>query len=542
MAAVVLTAVVLTAAALTAPSATGQVLVDNIGSEFFVGFMPNEHEDKTTTELLITADAATDVTIQYPAIDPTFETTVTVMPGAITLVDLGADPAFSWTPGAVDSNVVRVSAPTDFTLYATNRQDASTDVAVALPVDALGQSYIVHSYHQYYEYGSFAVVAVHDNTTVTITPAVDIVGGYPADTPFDITLNRGEAFLGQTLGKETSNENDDLTGTTISADKPVQVSEGHVCAAVPSPTGSCDHLFEFAQPVSGWTSTAVAAPVPDRPIGTYYRVLAAYDGTNVTRNDTTLATLNTGEFYDTALLKGPQVFEADGPISVVQFISTIYNTSGDPSMVYVLDPAQYLHEYTFATIGDAQFGADYVTIIAENADISAGAILLDGAAVPSADFTAIAGTDYAWATVEITDGTHTTESIEPHGVTIMGYDPFDTYLYNGGLQFYAPEDMSVAPSPNRVFELGSNYPNPFGRVTRIPFSLNEAAHVRLDVYDIRGRRVATLIDQVLPPGEHAIDWSGRTGTGQSASAGVYLYRLRAGSAASAGSMVLVRNK
>ena len=80
-----------------------------------------------------------------------------------------------------------------------------------------------------------------------------------------------------------------------------------------------------------------------------------------------------------------------------------------------------------------------------------------------------------------------------------------------------------------AFALHQNVPNPFAGTTTIRFDLPQAEHVRLEIFDLAGRRVATLASGSFPAGSHAVEW-GRGGQGQLAvQPGVYLYRLDAGS-------------
>jgi hypothetical protein len=75
--------------------------------------------------------------------------------------------------------------------------------------------------------------------------------------------------------------------------------------------------------------------------------------------------------------------------------------------------------------------------------------------------------------------------------------------------------------------LEANYPNPFNGQTVIPFALPTAADVRIDVFDLLGQRVRTLVDGSLSAGLHQVRWDGRGDGGMSVAAGVYFYRLRA---------------
>ena len=79
-------------------------------------------------------------------------------------------------------------------------------------------------------------------------------------------------------------------------------------------------------------------------------------------------------------------------------------------------------------------------------------------------------------------------------------------------------------SDPKAFALEANYPNPFNPETRIAFTLPETGPVKLVVYDVVGRKVDTLVDDVLSAGRHEVTW--HVGTLPS---GVYLYRITAGS-------------
>lgn len=78
------------------------------------------------------------------------------------------------------------------------------------------------------------------------------------------------------------------------------------------------------------------------------------------------------------------------------------------------------------------------------------------------------------------------------------------------------------------FALGQNYPNPFNPATIIPYQLPATAQVRLEVFNVLGQRVATLVDEERPAGFHAVAWDATNAAGQAVAAGVYMYRLTAG--------------
>jgi len=75
--------------------------------------------------------------------------------------------------------------------------------------------------------------------------------------------------------------------------------------------------------------------------------------------------------------------------------------------------------------------------------------------------------------------------------------------------------------------LDENYPNPFNPTTQISYSLPNDAYVQLDIFNIRGQKVKTLVDQRQTAGVHDIVWDGTDNTGRSVSSGIYFYRLQA---------------
>ena len=89
------------------------------------------------------------------------------------------------------------------------------------------------------------------------------------------------------------------------------------------------------------------------------------------------------------------------------------------------------------------------------------------------------------------------------------------------------------------FALGQNYPNPFNPSTIIPYQLPTSAHVRLEVFNMLGQRLATLVDGERSAGMHTAQWDATDAAGRAVGAGVYIYRLSSGGMSMSGRMVLV---
>ncbi|MDZ7371669.1 MAG: DUF3160 domain-containing protein [candidate division KSB1 bacterium] len=125
----------------------------------------------------------------------------------------------------------------------------------------------------------------------------------------------------------------------------------------------------------------------------------------------------------------------------------------------------------------------------------------------------------AWSavvpTLNLTPGTAFIH-IEKHG---SGQRLF----YRSHLQIAPSTAVKADPSP-LGFQLVQNYPNPFNGNTIFLLSLSEQSQVRFELFDLRGRFIAILVDQVLPSGVHRIVWDGRDRQGRIVPNGVYLCR------------------
>ena len=131
---------------------------------------------------------------------------------------------------------------------------------------------------------------------------------------------------------------------------------------------------------------------------------------------------------------------------------------------------------------------------------------------------------------------------EGSGDAIAGATRFDPWLGQGTIPTRAGDDDGAPDGDGRVepelpvaFGLAQNYPNPFNPSTQISFSIPEQAHVRLAVYDLLGREIAVLVDQVREPGSYQAGFDA-----PGLSSGIYLYRLDAGGFAFTRRMTLVK--
>ncbi|MCB1184215.1 trypsin-like peptidase domain-containing protein [bacterium] len=122
----------------------------------------------------------------------------------------------------------------------------------------------------------------------------------------------------------------------------------------------------------------------------------------------------------------------------------------------------------------------------------------------------------------------------------------DSSWYYGGWNI---DDIEIWGLPNPVSaandlpasRLGvDSYPNPFNPMTRIRFNLAQAGHATIQVFDLQGRHVRTLVDGAQPAGPGEVVWDGTDGEGRKVSSGVYFARVASGGQAADHKMVLLK--
>jgi len=98
------------------------------------------------------------------------------------------------------------------------------------------------------------------------------------------------------------------------------------------------------------------------------------------------------------------------------------------------------------------------------------------------------------------------------------------------------QDHELPPST----VLYQNYPNPFNPTTRIKYYINEDCHVELAIYDVLGRKVVSLVDELQVFGEYIVNWDARSLSGNQVSSGIYFYRLQTDDFTETRKMILLR--
>ena len=103
-----------------------------------------------------------------------------------------------------------------------------------------------------------------------------------------------------------------------------------------------------------------------------------------------------------------------------------------------------------------------------------------------------------------------------------------------------PGITSIAEESQQPYLISTNYPNPFNASTTITFSLPESVQTSIRIYNSTGQLLRTLFDGRLEAGINNILWDSKDENGMVISSGLYFYRIKSGSSAISGKMLLLK--
>ena len=171
----------------------------------------------------------------------------------------------------IESKGIEINSTKDIAVFSLNHRQYIADGYLALPTNALGTVYIVASYQPTSYTANFGIISVNDETNIRITlntrGTVTYRGiSYSKGSSFSITLDKLETFH--------MSHSYDLSGTIITASKPVSVISGDKCTHIG--VGACDMLTAFLLPVRNWGQEFVVATTGsmNKHVGDIFRVFA----------------------------------------------------------------------------------------------------------------------------------------------------------------------------------------------------------------------------------------------------------------------------
>ncbi|MCA9621393.1 MAG: IgGFc-binding protein, partial [Myxococcales bacterium] len=409
-------------------------------------------------------------------------TTVSVAPGQLEQVilptrelDCGVAPNQYASPGTcLSSRAFRISSSAPIVVYQFNvfANAFSNDASLLLPTNALGQSYRAINWQAGHfvdplntgiiDRSYITIVGVEEDTQVVVKPSWRTVGNPPIPPaqpgePITVTLGPFDVLNLETDQAIDLNEAmqpgvADLTGTTVSATKPVAVFSGVESTQAPGgvdiPTYSgwmdetccLDHLEEQLFPLESIGKRFVLTRSPVRSTGSYKEpdVLRFVGAAEVAQVTTTLPppfdnfTIQPGQVLDT-WTDEDIVVTSDNPVLIGQLLVAQGYVDGalkgDPSLTVLPPVEQYRTEYVILTPGG--WTENWVVIAME----ATAQVTLDGASVGSCivgDPVNLDGVDYAVRRCQVNEGAHALSGDKPFGITAYGYGSAGSYAFAGG--------------------------------------------------------------------------------------------------------------
>ncbi len=323
--------------------------------------------------------------------------------------------------------IVKTTQPINLTYYLI--QDAASESSQIFPDDVIGTDYLVTGWGLWNDVeennrNQIVVIANENGTGVTITPKVDCIGGYPANVPVNITLNRGELFIlkADTTGIPITSS---LSNSFVRSSKPVSVMVASTCSYVPLGQQACNPIVDHILPTSLAADTIFYVTPPSAP---------KHDSRVIFVSETPqfYVVTSSGLVYQTTTgrivltITNPDVFILSAP-AICHLLTAGYENywESDPAMAPVL-PTRNWQDTLLWLAPSAGFITNYVSLVYRTAD--ADKILLDQAPITIYPTQQLGGTQYSILTAMMTVGEHTITSPSPVLSMISGFTVAEAML------------------------------------------------------------------------------------------------------------------
>jgi len=432
------------------------------GTEFWLSFMEFHSPTNKQFSVTATSDVATNGRI-YIGGSAVPAYTFAVPAGGSSTTQLTVATVEPLGSEVVDTKGIRIETDDPVNLYALAYHQFSSDATLVYPTSTLDDDYYVVCYTpnstqtgNQRRNSQLVVAATQDNTVVTITPSVITTGLRPAGVPFNVTLNAGEVYQVQSANM-TGNAfsaptvpagQGDLTGSRVQSDKPVAVFGGNYRTIIPNIATCCwDNLYQQIPPNSSLGTEYITIPFLTRSWD-IFRIVAPEDNTQVTIDGAPIPIMNAGDFYefDTQGNNNPRLIQSDKAVSVTQYSTSGQNdlpnpAPADPFMITLSPTVQMIDDITFEAFNSTVISSYYLNVLTKTANVPN--VILDGNPV-GGSFSPVAGTQYSYAQIPITQGTH---NINSGGANfgflayIYGYGNAESYGYSAGTNLQTVLDI-----------------------------------------------------------------------------------------------------
>jgi len=490
-----------------------------MGKEFWVAIPQNEVANSGIqtrgVEIVVTSPFTTDVTLEIPEagyirtkkVEAFKQTTFSSEDNEVTY---GMEVTESET---VTKKGIKLSADKPFFAWVINSKQYSADGYMAIPTAHLGKEYHHSSFYDDYNNtqwdrnkrrgGGFIVVGTEPATSVTINLAgfalagQTVMGKKPGDR-ITVTLNEGETYM--VRGDGSTSGQFDLTGTKITANKPIGVISFHMRTKLPNilqQSLSMDNLCEMMAPVNTWGKSFNSVQFDRKQVGNrkglgdYFRIINNQSQTKFTcefysivsyeKAGTRAFTINNANSFaeldpisdipnnnTKTSIHGMATWTTDKPIQLLQYAFS--NTwDGDskwgPVMMIVPPIEQYVRNFVLSTPQKSGFQEHQLTLIAQGDPSDPESKLLRTIKVNGNDLwrsypaimqNRIPNTDFYWVRLNLTTGAHTIQSNTLLTGYLIGFDSYSAYGYPAVHGFNQLTNMdTAAPVITKVMSCGN---------------------------------------------------------------------------------------
>ena len=394
--------------------------------------------------------------------------------------------------GSVKSDkTILIESDYKISVYAIHLEDYTTDGYLAIPVENLGNQYVVATYQRTGSGWStlFAIFATVDSTVVTVQltngTTFEGIDYFRGDT---LRLELNEYEVVQILSNAASL---DLTGSIVNSNNPIVLINGHQCAF--SPGSFCDVILEQSIPVNSWGNKHFYSNPPHVSDYSLFRVVSYYNNTVVTLNESDTVVLGTGEVWEDNLY-GNGIITTNKPSLLVQILIRINGSIVDPSLIQVPSESQFTPYLGFTTpthSGENIYGfINYVNIIVKSDErdtirLNDEQIITNTNTLPSlVNESIITDSDYTLLIVELPRIealyfiTQERNDSSPMSAIVYGYERDETYGYAAGISLPSSQRF-VTIQPFYVRQLG-------GQILRIDLPC-QSGSIIIDVVLIKCR-------------------------------------------------------
>lgn len=428
----------------------------NKGKEFWVGYgyhqamVDANNNNLQNLILYFTADVNATVKVEIPGVG--WSRTYAVAANSVTESDpmpkTGAQDSRLFTEGIFNRGI-HITSDKPIVAYAHIYNQNVSGATLLFPVNTLGQDYYSLNFKQRSnspQSNSWAyVIATEDSTAVEITPSANTLTK-SANTPFIVTLNKGEIF--NLMGTVSANTGVDLTGTRIRSVnlgnggcKRIAVfsGSGRVAITCANPTSS-DNLIQQVFPQNAWGKQYLTVPTEKLKYN-YFRIAVSNPAT-VVRINGVPATGLINNFYYEFLTNEPQNITADEPVMVAQYITSTNfanggptcgntnNNNGDPEMIYLSPIEQTIDKITLNSTNYNSITSHYINVIIKT--IATSKFTLDGTNRASSFIPHPKDPLFSYAIFNVVSGRHTLKADSGFNAIAYGYGNFESYGYNAG--------------------------------------------------------------------------------------------------------------